>query len=196
MPSRLRTKLPTAIILCVSGALSISCASFAQTPVDIKRAAEAVDSVRMAGCTDPAVGIWHFPDDGVDVVILPDDGCRSFRMTVADSDVPSLRPGHLMATLDATAEPRTYRLTFAGRDIGKILKGTKCVARVSADGEGMAVKSSGISLRLNPLGVLTRFTRLLRLSVDLPLESAPDGLLRIYPTYDNAGGSRRRPTIL
>lgn len=166
-------------------------------PLDLKAAKEAVDAATEAGCTDATVGIWYFPEDGVDVVILPKDGdCRSFAMTVADSDVPALRPGQELAILESTAEPRVYRMTFPASDVRRILKGTRCTARVSADGEGIAVKSTGINLRFNPLGMLTGFTRLLRLSVDVPLESAPEGLLKMYPAYDGAGGSKRRPTIL
>lgn len=190
MLSRRRTKLLSAIALCASFA------ACAQPPADLRTAARAVDEAMTAGCTDPAVGIWHFPEDGVDVVILPDGDCRTFRITIADSDVPALAPGRLVATLESSAEARTYRLRFAGHDPKRLLKGTRSTACISADGEGMAIKSGGINLRLSPLGMLSGFSRLIRLSVDVPLQNAPDGLLRIYPTYDNAGGSRRRPTIL
>lgn len=166
-------------------------------PLDLRRAAEMVDSVIAAGCTDPVVGLWSFPEDGVEVAILPaDNSCSVFQITVADSGIASLPTGKVIGRIESSAEPKVYKLSFVPTDIKRVLKGMKCSARLSADGEGLAVKTSGVNLRLNPLGFLTNFTRVLRLSVDVPVENAPEGLLRLYPTFDSSGGSRRHPVIL
>lgn len=192
-----RMRVCRGILLLIAGLIFGAVTSLAKTPLDRRAAALAVDSVMAAGCTDPIVGLWNFPEDGVEVAILPEsEDFSKFVMTVADSEVANLPAGKVLAHIEVSAEPKVYGLNFDKKDWDRVLKGMKCVARLSADGEGLSIKTSGVNLRLNPLGFLTRFSRILRLSVDVPIETAPEGLLRIYPTFDNSGGSRRRPVIL
>lgn len=161
-------------------------------PFDLRAAAGMVDSVRSAGNAEAIVGLWEYPGDGVTVAVLPSSAVgRQFTMSVVDSSVPVLFPGRIIAEMEATPEARTYRMKVRDKSFLRLIQGTEWTAIVTPDMEGVRFSIPKISLRINPLALLPNFSRVLRLSINVPQDKATVGLVRRYPTYDDAGGSRR-----
>ena len=164
-------------------------------PLDYEAACEAVHRALVMGA-DQLPGIWEFPGAGLSVAILPaDDGWR-MEMTAVDSEIPAISPGKTIAIITPSPEAGIYNLVFKSSNPIQKIRGGNCIASLTKDNEGLTVKAPKLSLRINPLTLLPKFTSLLRVSLQLPVEKAPQGLIRIYPSYDGNGSSRRRPRTL
>lgn len=184
--------MPRPLLLIASALLAITaCAA----PLDPEAAREAVDKAIVMNA-DPLTGIWEFPGDGLTVAILPDEDGWRLRMTAVESEIPSISPGRLIGTFTPSPEPGIYNLVFQTSNPLQKIKGGNCVASLTKDNEGLTVKVPKLSLRINPLTLLPRFSSLLRVSFQLPVEKAPQGLMRLYPSYDGNGSSRRKPRTL
>lgn len=173
-------------------------------PLDMEEARAVIDSL---GADGPQ-GIWIFPDDNVTVTVIAVDGDygnfahRRFAITVTESADADCLPGDLIGELEETAEAGKYRMTlFDSIDPAELLSlrrpdRTTLLAELAEEGEVMRVKAGKWKVRFNPSALLKGFTRLIRLQHDDPVGKLPAGMIRIYPSYDGNGSSRRKPRIL
>ncbi|MCH5236580.1 MAG: hypothetical protein J1E95_02135 [Muribaculaceae bacterium] len=156
-------------------------------------------------------GIWIYPDDKVTVLILNDgDGLSShsipnYRISVVESSDTRLNPGETIGFLKASPESKTYSIELATeRKNELLLKPKSCLATLSADGDSFIIKKqkSGLKgrLNLNLNRLLPGFWKIVSLGVSgngmANRLEAPAGMIKIYPSYDGNGSSRRKPRYL
>lgn len=200
-----RRLLLTGLVVCAffhgrgAGPDALPCA-------DMGMAREWCDTHRL----DNLEGIWTIPSDNVTVLISRDrqtgtSSAPSYLLTVVETDDVRLRPAERMGELAATPQANVYSLhLYTRRSKGVLGKPKACVATLSADGEGMTVRGDktkfNLRFLLNPSTLLPGFWKLLRVNAGLnPLQEGtapPEGLIKVYPSYDGNGSSRRVPRYL
>lgn len=159
---------------------------------------------------DNVEGIWVYPDDNVTVFVVrkPQNSLSSpleYDLIVVETPDCNLDPGESIGTLTAGADSKKFSLDlFSERKKGVLTKSRTCTATLSSDGESMSLKmpDSGFKLRLNlnPGVLMPKLWRsLFRISTSGSNRSTPQGLrgmIKIYPSYDGNGSSRRQPRYL
>ncbi len=147
---------------------------------------------------DPAEGIWEYPDDGVTVLIRRSPTMEgTYEVIAIDSEDTRIAPGSVIGRLESTPDPRQFRLTLATKARKGILGSpAECLATLSADGDALHVKSKKTKIVFNPSALLPRFWRVARLRTSDPLDKLPAGMIKVYPSYDGNGSSRRHPRYL
>lgn len=171
---------------------------------DIERARAICDSITPEG----PEGIWIYPDDNVTVLVLESlpissTSLPSYSISVVESTDCNLEPGDNLGTLYATPDSGKYRLElFTQRKNGFLSKPQTCLAPLSDEGETMIIKKekSGFKFRfsINPSTLLPKMWRILRIgtSHSSSKPELPVGMVKIYPSYDGNGSSRRSPRYL
>lgn len=161
---------------------------------DIYAAREMCDTLPLTG----PEGIWKFDADKVTVLILRDEmNSERWNITVVESDDTALRGGDLIGWLESTTDPRKYRLNlFTTRKRGTLCKPGSCSAILSEQHESLRIERTKLKITFNPLGFLPHFWRSIRVKVSNPAKELPEGMIRIYPSYDGNGSSRRKPRYL
>lgn len=155
-------------------------------------------------------GVWLYPDDQVVVLILNDENSGHLQMpkytisVVETSDV-NLSPGEIIGFLTSTPEDRSYKIELATEKKNDfLLKPKTCLAKLSSNGDALTFKKqkTGIKGRLN-----VNFNRLLPgfwkiVSTGISTNGsgnkveAATGMIKLYPSYDGNGSSRRKPRYL
>ncbi|MDE5797234.1 MAG: hypothetical protein K2H75_08980, partial [Muribaculaceae bacterium] len=149
----------------------------------------------------PIEGVWIYPEDNVTVLVrrLPDNDrptYRNYDICVVDTPDCSMTPGESIGFLEATADPKSFRLRlFTKRKKGVLSGLMDCAARLTDD-ENLRVETPGVRFRLGSLAVLPKFWRMVRISIDNPASRLPVGMVKIYPSYDGNGSSRSIPRYL
>jgi len=204
----IRYRLPAltaAVCACaIFGASSLRAA----TPYacDMGRAIEICDSMPL----DHPEGVWRYPDDNVTVLIARDvlqshPGEDVYAISVIATDDCRLSTGETIGFLKSTASPDKYVMTlYTERKNPVLAKPMECVVTLGKDKETFILpekKSKWPRLRfsINPSTLLPRMWRIVRFGVSGPdrsEKSAPIGLIKIYPSYDGNGSSRRTPRYL
>ena len=143
-------------------------------------------------------GIWEYPEDNARVLIQADKEVPgTFSITLLSSPDCRLMPGDIIGRFYPSADPRQFRLVqTTKRDQLSLVKPQDCMAILSTDGESIRVKTKKLKLRINPSILLPKFWRVVRFSVDNPVDDLPAGLVKVYPGYDNNGSLRRKIRIL
>lgn len=142
-------------------------------------------------------GIWQYPEDHVAVLVLKSGVGEGYQLTVVQSEDTSLLPGDVLGTLTPSLDPGKFRLSiYTIRKKGRLSDLRDCLVTLSSDGETMRVEKAGVDFSFNPLGFLSGFRRVLRMKIKDPAADLPDGMTRIYPSYDGNGSSRRHPRYL
>lgn len=181
-------------------------ASYAILPApvyDIERAREICDSLPLQG----PEGIWIYPDDKVAVIVrrIDDNSLTSmteYDLTVVESETVALRPGERIGRLRESAEAGKYEIElYTERRNAVLMKPKSCMAEISKDGEALILRREkpkfNLRFTLNPSVLLPKFWRMLRVGAsanptgDNGAASPKVGMLRIYPSYDGNGSSRR-----
>lgn len=146
----------------------------------------------------PIEGIWEYPQDNTRVLIKSDEETSgAYTMIVISTPDCRIQPGDIIARLLPTTDTRQFRMQQAYSKDKSIMKYTPdCGAILSTDGESIRVKTKKLKFKVNPSIILPRFWRLVRISVDNPVEDLPAGLIKIYPGYDHNGSLRRKIRIL
>lgn len=169
-----------------------------EIPVDYLSACEYVDTRGASGVE----GIWEYPGDGITVLIIRDDYDRyKYDVWVIESDDVRLKPGMLMGSLHESAQAGKFRLSlYTSVEHGLLSNLRDCYAALSKDGQSLIVESAKIKVRVSNSTLLPMFWNKLRLGLRLnvsnPLEKLPEGLRRVYPSYDGNGSSLYNPRIL
>lgn len=156
-------------------------------------------------------GIWLYPEDGVTVMILNDqdrlniNSLPSYSITVVKTSDARLHPGEEIGKLYATADENVFKIELSTEKNNELLlKPKSCMATLSKDGDSFIIKrqKSPIKGRLN-----FNFNRLLPgfwkiVSAGITTNGSgnsyqlPIGMVKIYPSYDGNGSSRRKVRYL
>ena len=156
-------------------------------------------------------GIWLYPEDGVTVMILNDqnllnvNSLPSYSITVVQTSDARLHPGEEIGKLYATADENVFKIELSTEKNNELLlKPKSCMATLSKDGDSFIIKrqKSPIKGRLN-----FNFNRLLPgfwkiVSAGITTNGSgntyqlPIGMVKIYPSYDGNGSSRRKVRYL
>lgn len=148
---------------------------------------------------DNVEGIWNFIDDGVEVLIraVDDSQLTTYEIISLKSRDKSLRTGAVIGYMIPTADSSKFRMFLYTKTSGKgILSPKECAATLSEDKYSISVKSQGVKIKLNLIGLLPRFWRLIKMQIDNPAGELPKGFIKTYPSYDGNGSSLREPRYL
>lgn len=171
---------------------------------DIKAAKELCDALPLSA----PEGIWIYPEDNVTVLItryasVKPSSHTVYEIRIISSTDAQLKPGELLGTLQQTVTPGQYRMLLnTTRKNGILTTPRECSATLTADHEGMAVEKqqSKFNLRftLSPTVLLPSFWKIIRISAGSAKTHnlVKEGMMRIYPSYDGNGSSRRKPRYL
>lgn len=169
---------------------------------DIGRAREICDSMPLE---DPE-GIWIYPEDNVTVLVLKElptspTSLPSYTISVVETTDCSLKPGDVIGRLHASPARAKYSLElFTERKNNVLSKPKRCLAEVTDNGETIILKrdKSGFKIRFsfNPSTLLPRLWKsVLRIGTSKSNSASsvepPVGMVKIYPSYDGNGSSRR-----
>lgn len=146
----------------------------------------------------PMEGIWEYPDDNTRVLIHADKTVPgAFSISVISTPDTRIAVGDIIGRLYPSIDPKQYRLQqWTRKENLTLVKPFDCTAILSSDGESIRIKSPKVKFKINPSSLLPKFWRLIRLSIDNPIDDLPAGMIKIYPGYDHNGSLRRTPRIL
>lgn len=161
-------------------------------PADIAEAREFCDQADLR----PVEGLWSYPQDDVTVLIYRSDAAGVYDITVVDAADCSLSPGMRLGELRESSDPAKYTLQL----YTKVKKGllsvpVKALAEYSDAKQSMTVKKSTMKIRFNPTRLLPYFWRMVTVTMNTR-EGAPEGMIKVYPSYDGNGSSKREPRYL
>lgn len=183
-------KLTTLVLLMIAGWLAV----MAYPPTDYIEAKELCDQTGLR----PVEGMWTYPEDDVTVLIYRNEDLKGiYDIFVVEAADCSLSPGMRLGELRTSADPDKYTIKlFTAVKHGILTMPTEAVATFSEQKESLTVrKSSRLKVRFNPTRLLPSFWRLATISLN-PKETAPEGMIKIYPSYDGNRSTRRAPRYL
>lgn len=143
-------------------------------------------------------GLWSYPEDDTTVLIYRDKDKKGiYGITVIESADCSLSPGMKLGELHESTDPDKFNLKiFTNVKNGILTTPKDAVATFSESKESLSIKvNSPFKLRINPTRLLPSFWRLVSVSLKTK-ESAPEGMIKVYPSYDGNNSSRRAPRYL
>lgn len=159
---------------------------------------------------NPIEGVWVYPEDKVTVLISEDEEntfsqLPKYYITVVRSEDCNLKPGDVLGTLTALAKPGAYKIElYSEKKNSLLMKPVSCLATLSNDEETLLIKSDKSKLKfrfnLNFNRLLTGFWKIVSTGITPDLNSQktelPVGMVKIYPSYDGNGSSKRSPRYL
>lgn len=182
-----------AFILLFSG--SIAHVMAFNPPMDYLAATEFCDKADLRTIE----GLWTYPEDDVTVLIYRNEAVKGlYDIHVVEAADCNLKAGMKLGEIRESADPEKYNISLCT----KLKKGIpiapcEAVASYYEAKEALIIKqSSPLSLRFNPTRLLPSFWRLVSVSIKLSKESAPEGMIKIYPSYDGNNSTRRAPRYL
>lgn len=164
----------------------------ATPPADILEAKEFCDNADLR----PIEGLWIYPEDETTVLIYRADTPGKYEISVVESPDCSLTPGMKIGELQTSPDPDKYTLKQFTQIKNGVLK-TPCsaTATYSEAKESLTFKKPSFRIRFNPTRLLPYFWRMVSVSFGNK-ETAPEGMIKVYPSYDGNGSSRRYPRYL
>ena len=162
--------------------------------------ADYLEAVEICDKTDlrPIEGMWTYPEDDVTVLIMRDQLKKGvYNLYVVEAADCSLSPGMILGELHDSADPDKFTLKlFTIIKNGVLCAPSEAIATYSETKESLTVKKkSGFNIRINPTRLLPSFWRIASLSIKSK-ESAPEGMIKIYPSYDGNQSTKRGPRYL
>ena len=155
-------------------------------------------------------GIWIYPDDHVTVMILKDKDTNAtawptYTVSVVETSDARLHPGDIVGKLKATPRQDTFSIELmTEKKNDYLLKPKSVLATLSKDGDSFLIKrqkapfKGRLNLSLNRL--LPGFWKIVSIGVSQNNNreniEPPVGMIKIYPSYDGNGSSRRRVRYL
>ena len=198
------------IYILVAMIASISSDAYGVSPeavYDMEQAKEICDDLPL----EAVEGIWIYPEDNVAVLILNDRNDRrrsyatSYTMRVVESKDARLKPGDVIGKLIETPDAKTYKIDlFTEKRNQSWLNPVTCIATLGNEGDTFIFKKGANRLRgrlnFNLSRLLPGFWKMISAGIttntgDTDLK-APVGMMKIYPSYDGNGSSRRRVRYL
>lgn len=195
------------IILLLSAITGIFAETGARnvTVYDYEAACELCDELPLEGVE----GVWIYPDDNVTVLILNDNSDSPHQMAqysirVVETSDAKLHPGELIGKLMATPQEGTYRIElFTERRNEMLLKPKTCIATLSKDEDAFIFKKQKSPLKgrfnLNFSRLLPGFWKMISTGISTANSTevkVPAGMIKVYPSYDANGSSRRKVRYL
>lgn len=155
-------------------------------------------------------GIWVYPDDQVTVMILNEQDKSSrnsfptYSITVVETSDARLHPGDEIGKLYGTVDENTFRIELSTEKKNDLLLQPKsCLATISKDGDKFTIKKQKSPIKgrlnLNFNRLLPGFWKIVSTGISTSTGSsmqAPVGMVKIYPSYDGNGSSRRKVRYL
>lgn len=162
-------------------------------PADIIEAMELCDKTDLR----PIEGLWTYPEDDVTVLLIRDETRKGvYDIFVVEAADCSLHPGMKLGELHTSADPDKFNLKlFTVVKNGILSAPVDAIATYSENKEALTVKKKSAKIRINPIRLLPSFWRIVSISLNAN-ESAPEGMIKIYPSYDGNNSTRRAPRYL
>lgn len=159
---------------------------------------------------DDLEGIWIYPEDHVSVLVLKDEvidrnSLPTYSISVVNTTDARLHPGEVIGKLHETAKEREYRIElFTERKNELLLKPKTCLATLSSAGDTFLFKKQNSFLKgrlnLNFSRLLPGFWKMISTGISTSNSSNKNepsvGMVKIYPSYDGNGSSRRKVRYL
>ena len=159
---------------------------------------------------DQLEGVWLYPDDRITVMIMRDENkstvssLPSYRISVIEGEDCRLNPGDIIGEIESTPVTSTYSINlFTEKKNNLFIKPEKCSARLSNENETLLINKgkSGFRFRfnLNFNRLLPGFWKIVSSGISKnssESDKLPVGMVKIYPSYDGNGSSRRQPRYL
>ena len=152
-------------------------------------------------------GIWIYPEDNVTVLILGQENHSSsmteYSIRVVETTDARIRPGEEIGKLYATAKDNVYKIELKTESKNELLLKPKSVlANLSKEGDTFLIQrdkplfKGRISFNFNRL--LPGFWKIVSTGISSTgggVET-PVGMVKVYPSYDGNGSSRRKVRYL
>ena len=185
--------------------VSLYCESPAKA-YDIEKAKEICDELPL----EAVEGIWLYPDDKITVIILNENAnvtnsLPSYSLRVVETSDARLHPGEEIGKLRATADENVFEIELSTEKKNDLLlKPKSCLATLSKEGDTFIIKKQKAPFRgrlnFNFNRLLPGFWKIVSMGVSLNNNSSsvqpPVGMVKIYPSYDGNGSSRRKVRYL
>ena len=151
-------------------------------------------------------GIWLYPDDKVTVLILNSSQSANhntfpeYTISVVETSDVRLHPGEVIGKLNATVNPDLFTIELATEKKNDLLLKPKAVtATLGKEGDTFTFKKSKSALRgrlnFNFNRLLPGFWKIISTGISTvsgTKTESPVGMIKIYPSYDGNGSSRRK----
>ena len=159
-------------------------------PADILEAIELCDQTDL----HPVEGLWLCPqDETVLLIIRHSTQPGLYAAYVVESSDCNLSPALEIGTLAISPDPNKFKIKFfTKRKNGVFSLPCEGAATYSPAHETMTIEKPSIKISFQPYRLLPYMWRAARVTVKNPAEKVPEGMLKIYPTYDNNPNSLRR----
>lgn len=156
---------------------------------------------------EEAEGIWIYPEDNVTVMILKNsEGFNpstfpTYQISVVQGSDCRLEPGDILGSLTATSDENIYKIElFTEKKKEILLQPVSCLAKLSKDGDVFTITKSPsklkLRLNLNLTRLLPSFWKIVSSGVNTNPNNTkatpPIGMVKIFPSYDGNGSSRRK----
>lgn len=201
--------MPTQNILRVATSIGVGLLSLSalcappETVYDMEMAQELCRQLPL----ESVEGIWLYPDDKVTVLILKDSEASqqnvfpSYTISVVATDDAALNPTDVIGKLYATAEDNVFKIELSTEKRNDLLlKPKACTATLSKDADSFILKKQKTPfkgrLNLNFNRLLPGFWKIVSTGISASGNSSsvnpPVGMIKIFPSYDGNGSSRRQ----
>lgn len=146
----------------------------------------------------PIEGIWEYPEDNTRVLISADNSIPgTYTLQVLSTPDCRIAPGEIIGRLYPSIDAKQFRLEqWTRKENMDLIKPNDCTATLSSDGESIRVKTAKFKVKISPTTLLPRFWRIVRVSINNPVDDLPAGLVKVYPGYDHNGSMKRKIRIL
>lgn len=152
---------------------------------------------------DKLEGLWVYPDDGVLLWICKVEETTDisakypYQIIVVKSEDQYVSPGQVIGYMSITPDPEKFRMwLYSDVSHNKLIKPKECAATIMEDGYSLAFTSKERKIRINPLGLLPRLWRIVKMQTDNPVDKLPEGFVKVYPGYDGNGSMLHIPRYL
>lgn len=193
-------KMRTGLVIVAMVLASLTAEGKVPVAYDEERAREICDDRPL----DIVEGIWLYPDDGVKVMILEDEttsmrGLSSYVISVVATTDARLHPGEEIGKLYATTDEKIFKIELNTERHNELLLRPKSVlAKLSKEGDIFTIEKQKAPFRgrinFNFNRLLPGFWKIVSvgLSQNKTKVEAPTGMVKLYPSYDGNGSSRRK----
>lgn len=163
-------------------------------PADIIEAREFCSNADLR----PIEGLWTYPEDDVTVLVFRNELKKGvYDIFVVEAADCSLSPGMRLGELHTTTNPEKFTLRLFTTVKKGVLSAPKdALATFSENKESLTVKrNSNVRFNINPMRILPSFWRIASVSIKTK-DPAPEGMIKIFPSYDGNESTRRGPRYL
>lgn len=150
-------------------------------------------------------GIWLYPDDQVSVLILNDNegslsNLSTYTISVVQTSDSRLHPGDVIGKLYATPDDKVFKIELSTEKKNDLLlKPKSIIANLSNEGDTFIIKKQKAPfkgrLNFNFNRLLPGFWKIVSTGISQTNNNSiqpPVGMVKVFPSYDGNGSSRRK----